>query len=269
MKKRVISAAIAIGLVIPIFIFGGILLQVAVALLAAVAYFELSILNESHKPYPMPIKIIGLLCLEFLVLFRSNPSYIYYGLPFLCLGVMGLVLTIPTIFNKSGSYTTKEAFYLLGTITFIGTFFNLLILIYSASKWLLLYLLLVAILTDTFAMLIGCLIGKHKLIPKVSPKKSIEGTIAGSIVGTIVPSIFYYYVVTPNINIILLLLISLILSILGQIGDLFFSKIKRENQVKDFSNIMPGHGGVLDRLDSLSFVILGYTIIINIVYLFK
>ena len=61
---------------------------------------------------------------------------------------------------------------------------------------------------------------------------------------------------------------TLFLSILGQLGDLFFSKIKRENEIKDFSNIMPGHGGILDRLDSLTFIIFGYIIIVNIINFF-
>ena len=126
------------------------------------------------------------------------------------------------------------------------------------------YLVLIAVFTDTFAMVIGCLIGKHKLIPDVSPKKSVEGSIAGSLVATSVASIFYYNIIGSNINIIVLIIMTLILSILGQLGDLFFSKIKRENNIKDYSNIMPGHGGILDRLDSLSFIILGYIIIIQV-----
>ena len=124
-------------------------------------------------------------------------------------------------------------------------------------------------MTDTFAMLIGCLIGKHKLIPKVSPKKSVEGSIAGSILGTAIASIYYYNVITSNINIIALIIMTLFLSILGQLGDLFFSKMKRENNIKDFSNIMPGHGGILDRFDSMTFVIYGYIIIINIINLMR
>ena len=131
-----------------------------------------------------------------------------------------------------------------------------------------LYLILIATITDTFAYVVGTLIGKHKLIPEVSPKKSIEGSIGGSIVGTAVATIFYYNLVSSNINIFVLIAITFVLTIIGQLGDLFFSKIKRENGIKDFSNIMPGHGGVLDRLDSIAFISLGYTLIIAIMNLF-
>lgn len=124
-------------------------------------------------------------------------------------------------------------------------------------------------MTDTFAMVIGCLIGKHKLIPDVSPKKSVEGSVAGSVVGTIIASIYYYNIITNNINIFVLIIMTLFLSVLGQLGDLFFSKIKRENGIKDFSNIMPGHGGILDRFDSLTFILYGYIIIINIINIIK
>jgi len=124
-------------------------------------------------------------------------------------------------------------------------------------------------MTDTFAMLIGCLIGKHKLIPDVSPKKSVEGSIAGSLVATIIASIYYYNVVTSGINLIVLIVMTLILSVLGQLGDLFFSKIKRENEIKDFSNLMPGHGGILDRFDSMTFIVFGYIIIMNIMNIIK
>ena len=268
MKKRVISAVIAIAIIIPLFIIGGIPFATAVALLAAQAYKETMNLKESHKPYPPIIAIMGLLLTVLIVIIHPNASYLFNGVEMLLLSSTFLLLMIPAIFDKKGKYTTKEAFHLSGTVIFLGTIFHLFILLFNASKWLFLYLVLIATVTDTFAYLVGTLIGKHKLIPEVSPKKSIEGSIGGSLVGTIVASIFYYNLVTDSISIIVLIGVTLLLSILGQLGDLFFSKIKRENGIKDFSNIMPGHGGVLDRVDSMVFIALGYALIIAIINLF-
>ena len=268
MKKRVITAAILVAIVIALFLLpasiGRIAIAVAVGILAALAYKETLDLKESHKPYPKLITVLGFICMELMVFNSTNASYIYNGVSFGVIALIVLVLTIPAIFDKKGKYTTKEVLHLIGTTVMIGLFFNLLMLLFNGNKWLLLYLVLVATMTDTFAMLIGCLIGKHKLIPDVSPKKSVEGSVAGSLVGTAIASIYYYNVVTNDINVLGLILMTLALTVLGQIGDLFFSKLKRENGIKDFSNLMPGHGGVLDRFDSLSFIMYGYIIILII-----
>ena len=269
MKKRVISAAVMVAIVVALFLIpesiGKYAIAVAAGILAALSYKEILALKESHKEYPKLITALGFVCMELMVFNSINASYIYNGVSFGMIGLTILLLLIPSIFDEKGKYTTKEAFHLIGTTIVIGLFFNLLMLLFNGNKWLLLYLILIATMTDTFAMIIGCLIGKHKLIPKVSPKKSVEGSIAGSIVGTTIASIYYYNVITSNINIIALLIMSLLLTVLGQLGDLFFSKIKRENNIKDFSNIMPGHGGILDRFDSLVFILYGYIIIINII----
>lgn len=273
MKQRVITATILVAIAVVLFLLPTSIAKYAIAvgvsIIAALAYKETLGLTESHKPYPNIIKVLGFICMEMMVFNSINASYIYNGASFIAIGLTILLLVIPSIFDKKGKYTTKEAFYLIGSTLMIGIFFNLLMLIFNANKWLLLYLLLIATMTDTFAMLIGCLIGKHKLIPDVSPKKSVEGSIAGSLVGTIIASIYYYNIITNNINIIVLVLMTLTLSILGQLGDLFFSKIKRENDIKDFSNLMPGHGGILDRFDSMTFILYGYIIIINIINLIK
>ena len=116
-------------------------------------------------------------------------------------------------------------------------------------------------MTDAFAMFTGMLIGKHKVTPNISPKKTIEGCIGGSIVGSTIAIIYYVYFVGSFSY--KLILITLLLSVIDQFGDLFFSKIKRENKIKDFSNIMPGHGGILDRLDSLCFVVITYLLFIS------
>lgn len=265
MKQRVISAIVAAIIVIPLYIIGGIPFTIGIGLLAALALKEIISLKESHQKLSPFIVILAYILLELIVIINTKQSYIYNGLNLALIGITLLLLIIPTIFSKKEKYTTKDALYLIGSIILLGLTFHSIILLENASKPLLLYLFLIAAITDTFAMLIGSLIGKHKLIPSVSPKKTVEGSIAGSIMGTIIPAIFYYNMVTNNVNIILLTIITLVLSILGQLGDLFFSKIKRENDIKDFSNIMPGHGGILDRLDSFSFIILGYIIIINII----
>ena len=273
MKKRVISAAVMVALLVVLFILpksiSHIGIAVAVGLLAAQAYRELLGLKDSRKNYPKYINVLGFICMEIMVFHRFNaPLTAFSGVNFMAIGLVLLTLLIPSIFDKKGEYTTKEAFYLSGTTIGIGLFFNLLMLIYNYNRWELLYLLAIATMTDTFAMLIGCLIGKHKLIPDVSPKKSVEGSIGGSVVGTIIASILYYNIISNQINIFVLILMTLILTVLGQLGDLFFSKIKRENKIKDFSNIMPGHGGILDRFDSMTFIVFGYFVIINILNLF-
>ena len=206
MKKRVISAAVMVALLVVLFVLpksiSHIGIAVAVGLLAAQSYRELLGLKESRKDYPKYINVLGFICLELMVFHRTMvPLTAFSGVNFMVIGLVLLTLLIPSIFDKKGEYTTKEAFYLSGTTIGIGLFFNLLMLIYNYNRWELLYLLAIATMTDTFAMLIGCLIGKHKLIPDVSPKKSVEGSIGGSVVGTIIASIFYYNVISNNINI--------------------------------------------------------------------
>ena len=269
MKQRVISAIVAAVIVIPILIIGGIPFALGIGVLAALALHEVMNLNKKDRPYTTLMKVLGFVSLELLVFNRYDGGFINLGVNNLAICLPALALLIPSIFYKNDEYTTKDAFYLFGAVMVLGTFFNALIVMCNtptgmiAGQWKLLYLFLIASMTDTFAMIIGCLIGKHKLIPRVSPKKSIEGSIAGSVVGTAIASIYYYNII-GDLNIFVLIGMTLLLSILGQIGDLFFSKIKREHDIKDFSNIMPGHGGILDRLDSFTFIVFGYIAITSI-----
>ena len=137
---------------------------------------------------------------------------------------------------------------------------------FSRAFYLFSLLVIVVVATDTGAYLIGSLIGKHRLCPNISPKKSVEGAISGSIVGVLLGAVWiilsskYFYQMpllwsldqkwlTIFVNIIFLVVIS----VASQIGDLIASKIKRHCGVKDYSNLMPGHGGIIDRFDSLMF----------------
>ncbi len=105
---------------------------------------------------------------------------------------------------------------------------------------------------DTFAYLVGRQFGKHKLFEKISPKKTIEGFLGGLVFGTIAAIIIAC--TTNSLSIIHWIILSIIIAFSGAIGDLVASKFKREANIKDSSNLIPGHGGFLDRLDSLIFV---------------
>ena len=106
-------------------------------------------------------------------------------------------------------------------------------------------------MTDTFAYFSGYLFGKHKLIPKISPKKTIEGSIGG-VIGSIVCCIIFGYIF--KLDIIQMIIIGGLGSVIAQIGDLFASAIKRYVGIKDYGKLIPGHGGILDRFDSVILV---------------
>ena len=110
---------------------------------------------------------------------------------------------------------------------------------------------------DTFAFFSGKLFGKHKLIPEISPNKTVEGSI-GAVVGTVAVFLVYGLIVQfwvgLQVNYLSLILLAVLCSIVAQFGDLAASEIKRTCGVKDFGNLIPGHGGLVDRVDSLLFV---------------
>ena len=135
--------------------------------------------------------------------------------------------------------------------------------------FLILFILFSACMTDTCAYFAGSLLGKHKLCPKISPKKTIEGVISGTL-GCILANVILYAVfdnlvfAEPHNNYLAIILMSIPLSLLGVCGDLTFSALKRNYEIKDFSNLVPGHGGVMDRFDSEVFVLVALYAIINI-----
>ena len=124
------------------------------------------------------------------------------------------------------------------------------------GKYLLLMVFIVAFASDSFAYFAGMFLGKHKLAPQLSPKKTIEGS-AGGFIGTIICMLVYGFVMQMNgytVNFVVLAIYGYLGSLVGQLGDLTFSAIKRLNDVKDYSNLIPGHGGILDRFDSMVFI---------------
>lgn len=141
--------------------------------------------------------------------------------------------------------------YIIGFIIFLPMIFGM-----ENGRLIIWYLAISAWATDTFAYLVGMKFGKHKLT-QISPKKSIEGSIGG-LIGAVVLALIYTYFINKfaglNISYLAIMGIILLLSILAQIGDLSASSIKRYAGIKDFSNLIPGHGGMLDRIDSILFI---------------
>ena len=260
MKVRFISAFIALAILIPLLFIGGVPFAIGIGIISVLAYKEILDLKKSHQEIPNAVKVLGLISVVYLVLGDYSVSSLNLVMSYPRMILPLVFLLLPTVFYTKDKYTTKDAFYLLGTIYLVGIFFNLIISFRNIDLNILIYLLAITFLTDTFAYLIGCLIGKHKMCPKISPKKSWEGAIAGFIGGSTVAIIVYTNLVGEFS--IKLLFVTMILSMVGQLGDLVYSKIKRENDIKDFSNLMPGHGGILDRIDSLSFIVFTYVILL-------
>lgn len=262
MKKRILSAIIMLLICIPIIYFGGKIFRIGIAVVSMLALREMIDLKKSHHKIPVLVELISYLTLLFIVLAEYEGYSIIFGVTYKGIAILLLSILALSLFYKKDEYTMADAFILIGSILLIGTSFNTMILVRFFDLWQFCSLILVFILTDTFALFCGKAFGRHKLIPHVSPNKTWEGSIGGTIIATIGVSIFYHYLVSPITWKIILGI--LILSIIGQIGDLIFSKIKRENDIKDFSNLIPGHGGALDRLDSTIAIMLGYLIIYNL-----
>jgi len=261
MKKRIISAIIMLMIVIPILCIGGISYSLAVGLIGCVAYKEIIVLKKDKKnDYPNLMKVIGLISLISLIYCNYDKYGLLFGISYKLLSVIILVLTIPIVFYNE-KYNIEDAFVLLSKVLFLGIGFNLLISIYNYGIKYFILLILITTLTDTFALFGGKLIGKHHFT-KISPNKTIEGCIIGSLISTFVCTMYYINIINNTNNIILIISLILLLSLVGQAGDLFFSAIKREYKIKDFSNLIPGHGGILDRLDSIIFVLFAFVTII-------
>lgn len=266
MMERLISAIVALAIFIPIFIIGGTIYNVAILVLSVLALKEFLTIKQTKKELPTFTTFISYVLLTLFVLTNITNKDILFSIDYRIISGLFLVFTIPTVlYHDRSLYSIVDAFYLIGGIFFLGISFSLMILVRNVGLSTIIYLFLITIMTDTYAYLIGKLMGKHKLLESISPNKTWEGTLGGTIAGTFIGTCYYLTVIDQTLPLYFLILMTLFLSIIGQFGDLFFSAIKRYYGKKDFSNIMPGHGGILDRLDSIIFVILGFMFFISII----
>ena len=266
MIQRLISAILILALLIPAFILGGTVFNLLILVLSVLGLREFINIKQTKKDVPYFIQFISYVMLTLFICTNISNKDIIYSVDYRIITGLFLVFSLPSVlYHDRSLYSIVDSFFFIGVIFFLGISFALMILYRNMNVLLLVYLVLITMFTDTFAYIIGMLIGKHKLIEEVSPKKTWEGTIAGSIFGTFIATCFYITVINPSIELYVIIFVTLFLSVLGQFGDLFFSAIKRYYNKKDFSNLIPGHGGILDRLDSIIFVILGFTFFVTII----
>ncbi|MFW5888849.1 MAG: phosphatidate cytidylyltransferase [Bacillota bacterium] len=256
MKKRIITAFFLIIILGSIIIFGegnySFLFKGVCVLLATGAAYEFSIrLNRHNKEIYwfnyLPVLFTFLFTLGSVTFLNLNLyKFMFTFLFFLLIGYLLLYILIEALTKTDLGFAFLTIFYC--SIGFIALAYlrqiNLLVI---------LYLLLITIMTDTFAYFLGLRFGKHKLAPDISPKKSVEGAVFGLFFGTLSGILFAYFLDIFTYNLLILMIISIAISIISQSGDLIASKFKREVGLKDYSNIFPGHGGILDRFDSTMF----------------
>ena len=260
MRDRIIGGALIAIIFLVSFFLGPVAFKILVGVIAILAFKEIITLPKVNGRLNIPIIVISLISFMSLNYVVNDNYALYIGASYQMIAFMLFSLIVPTIFSKK--YDTETSLFMFTLLFLIGLSLNSMIMLDMANKYLLLYIIVVIVATDVFALLIGSYVGTHRL-SNISPKKTIEGSLGGIICSSIIGT-FYYLAVIGNLGILRIVVMSILISVFGQIGDLFFSKIKRENDIKDYSHLIKGHGGILDRIDSLIFGVLLYTLLCTI-----
>lgn len=253
--KRIGSALIGFPLVAAIMIIGNkYVISIGFAIIAMIAMNEylLAVSKKSN-----PVGWISYLACALISLVCIIPEAMYSHIILISVVTILLILFLQVIVTGMKTNFNDLAYTFVGII-YIAFFISSMVMLRNSEhgKILIWYVLFAGWATDVFAYAIGKRLGKHKF-SEVSPKKSIEGAIAGTIGAIAVALVYTYFInmyTTVQYSYLSISLITLILSVIGQIGDFAASTIKRYVEIKDYSNLIPGHGGMLDRIDSIMFI---------------
>lgn len=236
---RTFSGILGILLLLFIVNTGGLLLSISILIISVVGIYEFN--NAMRNINLKPNDLVGIASAFIFFLDSIIPTI---TIDFVITSIT-LILLIYFLFNKN-SNVVNIGTTLFGILYIPFLLFHVSYLDNTKYIWL---VFIIAYGTDTFAYFTGNIFGRNKLCPKISPNKTIEGSIGG-ILGSLLLTISYS--IFMNIDPLWKLsVLSIITSIISQIGDLVASKIKRETGIKDFGKIIPGHGGIIDRFDSI------------------
>ena len=246
-NSRYLGALLIAPFIIFIFL-GGMPLKIFTFILSILGMFEFY--KATRVKHFKPISIVGYVLLILYYIFNND-----FNILFNLLVIATLIVLIVPVINLKVTFI-DSAISVLGFL-YVGVFLSFLPMISDkASGNFYIWLVFIgAWVTDTCAYYSGKFFGKHKLCPKVSPKKTIEGSIGG-IIGTSIICGVYGLIASNFADVMAVyhfVIIGFICGILSQFGDLVASSIKRYAGIKDYSNLIPGHGGILDRFDSILF----------------
>ncbi|MBO9128852.1 phosphatidate cytidylyltransferase [Bacillus sp. 165] len=254
MKQRIITGVVAAALFLPIVIYGGIPFTLLIYVLATIGLFELIRMKKlSFFSAPSILTMV----LLWIILMPNTMSNYFEGfwlskveLTF----IIVLLLLSYTVLSKN-TFTFDDASFMLLSTLYVAMGFYYFNETRNAVEGLsyVFYALFVIWATDSGAYFIGKAIGKNKLWPEISPNKTIEGSLGGIVCGVVV-AVIYNVFIPLHESLFVVIAMTIFVSIFGQIGDLVESAFKRHYGVKDSGTILPGHGGILDRFDSLLFV---------------
>ena len=269
MLKRVITAIAAICVLIPCLILSDtIIFPIACGIVALIALFEITGCIGIRKKWILSSitflygAFISAIVTYYFMNVKSSPfAYSIFSSEKIAVMIIAstfayVFLTFAFTMLSLGEIKFSQAAELIVWTIYIMLGFMSIVLLRRQSAGVYIYGLVFigAWMTDTGAYFIGVLFGKHKLIPKVSPKKTIEGAFGG-VLGCIAGFALYGFIIQSiykvNVNYVAIVILAAAISVVSQFGDLVASYIKRERNIKDFGFIFPGHGGVLDRFDSI------------------
>ncbi len=262
MLKRTVTAVVAVALFIPVCYFSDtVIFPLVMALLSAVGVYEMLGCVGIRKYAPVAlISILTGAVMPLLPYVLRTDGSVRQSQATLALVLLYLILmyTADVLYRGKLDYTATASAFM--GVTYISLAFTSIVMLrLDCGKYFYLITFICPWVSDTFAYLFGRMLGKHKLIPEISPKKTVEGSIAGIVFSGIAAVVFGFVIgrffdISGTLGAgeyLILGAAGMVLSVVSQIGDLSASAVKRRFGVKDYGFIFPGHGGVMDRFDSV------------------